>query len=103
LCAPHSSVADAVAHARVREGDYVRVHVWPARFPPAVHRPTASLGAHAVAGSEADAGGVDWRSRVVFADARELFLVVDKPRGAPIHATQDNARENALTQVCDAG
>jgi len=60
------------ADAELGEGDVLRVHPLPRRFP-----------AH-----------WDWRSRIVFED--EELLVIDKPAGLPVHPTCDNARENLV-------
>lgn len=60
----------------LNEGDVVRVHPMPKRFPKAIR---------------------DWRSRIV-ATSKD-FIVVNKPGGVPCHPTLDNYHENAIVQV----
>ncbi len=63
------------ADVELVEGDVLRVHPFPRRFPSAR----------------------DWRSRIVFED--DDVLVVDKPAGLPVHPTCDNARENLVSRL----
>ncbi len=58
------------------KGNYLRIHLKPKRFP---------------------ARQIDWRSTLI-ADENE-FLVFQKPAGIPVHATVDNAIDNALHQL----
>lgn len=62
-----------LADAEMSEGDNLRVHPNPRRFP---------------------AETIDWEGRLIFEDAD--CLVVDKPAGIPVHPTCDNARENLI-------
>lgn len=55
---------------------YIRAHLQPKRFP---------------------VKGVDWRAAI--AHQHEEFIVINKPAGIPVHATVDNAIENALAQT----
>jgi 23S rRNA pseudouridine1911/1915/1917 synthase len=60
----------------VSEGQYVRVHLQPKRFPVAA---------------------IDWQATIVHLD--EAFLVANKPAGIPVHATLDNRAENVAHQL----
>lgn len=60
----------------LKEGDVLRVHPFPRRFP---------------------AGKVRWDTRLVHEDAD--CLVVNKPAGIPAHPTCDNATENLIAQL----
>ena len=62
----------------VEEGDYVRVHTKPRRFPK---------------------NDYDWNDRIIFED--ENFLIVDKPSGLPVHPSVDNILENLQQYVSD--
>jgi len=69
-------------HTQLQEGDILRVHTHPRRFPNAVM------------------SGEYWRSRII-ADEAE-YIVLNKPRGVPVHASVDNLFENALEQLTRA-
>lgn len=56
--------------------DYVRVHVFPKRFPILE---------------------IDWKSLIFFQN--EDFLVINKPPGIPVHGTLDNYEENITRQL----
>lgn len=59
--------------AEMKNGDWLRVHPNPRRFPGALW---------------------DWPSRIIYEDGD--FLILDKPAGVPVHATCDNRRENVI-------
>jgi len=63
----------------VQAGEYVRVHMDPKRF--------------AVA-------HISWRETLIHEN--DDFLVVNKPRGIPVHATVDNGHENLVHQLREA-
>ncbi|MCB0406330.1 MAG: RNA pseudouridine synthase [Bdellovibrionales bacterium] len=60
----------------LRRGEYLRVHIEPKRYP---------------------LPDIDWRALVV--EETPDFLVVNKPRGVPMHAMLDNEVENLLYQL----
>lgn len=68
----------AFAEMPLPAGAYVRCHLEPKRF---------------------DVVSIDWPSRIVHES--DDFLVLNKPSGVPVHATVDNARENALTRLSE--
>ena len=69
-------------HTEAATGDYFRVHTAPRRFP-AAHK-----------------GLEGWRALIV-ADETD-YIVVNKPRGVPVHASVDNAHENLTSCMADA-
>lgn len=60
----------------VRPGQYLRVHLYPRRWP---------------------AAQVDWAKTVV--EETESYLVINKPAGIPVPSSVDNALENACYQL----
>ncbi len=62
----------------IHEGDYLRIHTKPRRFP---------------------AQHIDWPSRLVFQN--ENFMVLNKPSGLPVHASVDNIKENLQNYAQD--
>ncbi|WP_413291051.1 RluA family pseudouridine synthase [Bdellovibrio sp. HCB337] len=62
----------------IAEGDYIRVHTKPRRFP---HN------------------NYQWKERIIFED--ENFIVVNKPAGLPVHPSVDNCRENLQMYLSD--
>lgn len=56
---------------QIHEGDYLRIHTKPRRFPSA---------------------NIDWFSRLVFEN--ESFVILNKPSGIPVHGSVDNLKEN---------
>lgn len=60
----------------LKQGDYIRVHLFPKRF---------------------DTEGIDWRKRLVHEGPD--FIVVDKPANVPVHATVDNNLDNVLQKM----
>ena len=65
--------------AAVSQGDYIRVHASPRRY--------------------ADAYSYNWEEALVYSDIPAGFVVVNKPRGVPVGATIDNAKETVIAQV----
>jgi 23S rRNA pseudouridine1911/1915/1917 synthase len=69
-------------HLRVFEdialpkGSYLRIHTNPKRYP---------------------VEGIKWRQTILCEN--ELYVVINKPFGIPVHATPDNARDNVLVQL----
>ncbi|MEZ4752386.1 MAG: RNA pseudouridine synthase [Bdellovibrionota bacterium] len=68
------------ADRSLRKGEYLRVHIEPKRYP---------------------LPDIDWKSCVV--ESTRDFLVVNKPRGVPMHAMLDNEVENLLYQLRQNG
>lgn len=62
----------------VNEGDYIRVHTKPRRFP---------------------ANTFQWKERIFHEDSN--FVVVDKPAGLPVHPSVDNCLENLQVYLSD--
>lgn len=60
-----------LADKEIAEGDYIRIHTKPRRFP---------------------ANNFHWAERLIFEN--ENFVVVNKPAGLPVHASVDNCLEN---------
>lgn len=63
----------------IKEGDYIRVHTKPRRFP---------------------AGNVQWPDRVVFENKN--FVILNKPSGLPVHGSVDNLKENVQSYAENA-
>lgn len=63
----------------LNEGDYVRIHTQPKRYP---------------------VDKINWRKVILFED--ENLIVLDKPYGIPVHPTLDNTKENILVQLSQA-
>ncbi len=61
---------------KLKEGDYLRVHTQPKRYP---------------------VGKIDWNQLTIYED-RDL-MIIDKPYGIPVHPTLDNALENVLVAM----
>lgn len=62
----------------ISEGDYIRVHTKPRRFPN---------------------NNYQWQERIIFEN--ENFIVVNKPAGLPVHPSVDNCRENLQRYLSD--
>ena len=72
----------------LEEGDYLRVHNPPRRFP-AVNEYDWG----------AKSGDIDSRGVIVANDDEIGYLIVDKPAGLPVHGTVDNVLENVAAAV----
>ncbi len=72
----HSRIQENVS---VSNGDYLRVHTKPRRFPK---------------------GNVDFTKRIIFEN--EHFVVVNKVSGIPVHGSVDNIRENLQSYMEEA-
>ena len=70
---PVTQVAEELS---LRPGDYLRVHQEPRRF---------------------RADDINWRSRILFENSE--FVVINKPKGIPTHASVDNWKENCVFQI----
>ncbi|MBO9665616.1 MAG: RluA family pseudouridine synthase [Bdellovibrio sp.] len=66
-------------NSSVSNGDYLRVHTKPRRFPK---------------------GDINFRERVIFEN--DHFVLVNKPSGIPVHGSVDNLRENVQSYVEEA-
>jgi 23S rRNA pseudouridine1911/1915/1917 synthase len=67
-----------VSEREIHEGDYIRVHTKPRRFPDNTYH---------------------WKERILFED--ENFVVVNKPSGLPVHPSVDNCLENLQTYLSE--
>jgi 23S rRNA pseudouridine1911/1915/1917 synthase len=64
------------ADRALAKGGYLRIHLQPKRFP---------------------AAQINWADTILFEDAQ--YLLFNKPNGIPVHATVDNATDNALSSL----
>jgi 23S rRNA pseudouridine1911/1915/1917 synthase len=70
---PVTQIAQEIS---LRPGDYLRVHQEPRRF---------------------RADEINWRALILFQNAD--FVVINKPKGIPTHASVDNWKENCVFQI----
>ena len=77
----------------MREGDYLRVHHKPRRFPE-VHQFDWNRNVDDLLSDDEQLQGV-----IVHEDAEKGYMILNKPAGVPVHPTVDNVLENVAGAV----
>lgn len=74
----HERLENSLKTVQIQQGDYIRVHQNPRRFPVQT---------------------VPWQNCIIEDNAH--FIVINKPSGLPVHPTVDNTQENLCTLLAN--